>query len=143
MSMGEIIGSIIGGLALISGIIWRFVTKLHSLQDAVQLLAIQVERIKTKVEDIWLIFLEEGRSRRSDMRESPKLSEKGKELVPEDIRQAIACYRKECYNDCEIAGHEIVSLIIKSLGIERLSADAKDRDLSLQEYVAVLADYYE
>ncbi|MBA7619766.1 hypothetical protein ES703_27107 [subsurface metagenome] len=132
MSLGEIVVALIGGLTFIGAIIWRF-----------HLLALQVERIKTKVEDLWDILLEDGRLRISDLRASSRLSEKGKAMVPDDIKQAIAQYREECHNDCEIAGHDIICLIKKSLGIARLSADAKERHMSLLEYVALLADYYE
>lgn len=147
MELGEIIGTGIGGSIILIGLIWRLVTlevrakQIPNLAKAVQLLALQLEHVNTKVEDIWAIFLDDGRSKRRDLRvyeSTPRLSDEGKGLVPEDLKQAIL---EEKNNDCDLAGHELIHRLKKRFGLERLVKEALEREMSLQEYLALLADY--
>lgn len=148
MELGEIIGTGAGGGTVLIGLIWRFVTleirarQIPPLTKAVQSLSLQVEHVKTKVEDIWEIFLDDGRARRRDLRiyeSSPRLSDEGKGLVPDDVKAAILEERKN--SNSPLPGHELISLLKKRFGLERLVSEALERGMSLQDYLALLADY--
>ena len=151
MELAEIIGAGAGGpIAL--GLLWRFVTlevkakQIPTLIKTVNNMGIQLEHVNTKVEDIWDIFLDEGRSKRRDLRvyeSAPRLSDEGKGLVPEDLKQAIL---EEKDNErgnanCDLPQHELISRLKKRFGLERLVKEALEREMSLQEYLALLADY--
>lgn len=146
MELGEIIGAGAGGpIAL--GLLWRFITlevkakQIPTLIKTVNTMGIQLEHVNTKVEDIWAIFLDDGRSKRRDLRvyeSALRLSDEGKGLVPEDLKQAIL---EEKNNDCDLAGHELIHRLKKRFGLARLVKEALERELSLQEYLALLADY--
>jgi len=151
MELGEIIGAGAGGpIAL--GLLWRFITlevkakQIPTLIKTVNTIGIQLEHVNTKVEDIWDIFLDEGRSKRRDLRvyeSAPRLSDEGKGLVPEDLKQAIL---EEKDNErgnanCDLPQHELISRLKKRFGLERLVKEALEREMSLQEYLALLADY--
>lgn len=146
MELAVIIGASTGGpIAL--GLLWRFVTlevkakQIPTLIKTVNTMGIQLEHVNTKVEDIWAIFLDDGRSKRRDLRvyeSAPRLSDEGKGLVPEDLKQAIL---EEKNNDCDLAGHELIHRLKKRFGLARLVKEALEREMSLQEYLALLADY--
>ena len=147
MEAWQIIATIIGVLAFMGGLIWRFAAleiKTKELPHALTAVKERLSAVEARVNDIFDIFLEDGRSRRRDLREyhsAPKLTKEANGLIPDDVKKRITKKRMESNNS--LPGREIVRHLKEELTIERLSQDAIDKGLSLLEYLALLADYSE
>lgn len=140
MELWQIIIAIIGGLGLVGGIIWRFAT-LEVKMRLLESIPTKVERLQTKVDDIWDVFLEQGRSSRRDLRiheSAPRLSDDGKNLVPDDKKAAIRELRRA---NPPLTGYDLISKLKKMFTVERLAEEARERGMDLDQYLALLADY--
>ena len=147
MEVWQIITTIIAILAFMGAIIWRFAALEIKIKDLPHTMSDMKERlsaVEARVNDIFDIFLEDGRSRRRDLREyhsAPKLTKAANDLIPDDVKKSITRKRMES-NNC-LPGREIVSQLKQELTLDRLSQDATERGLGLQEWIAILADYDE
>jgi hypothetical protein len=143
----QIVIAIIAGLGLLGSIIWRFAAleiKTKNLPTILEAIRNRLTTVEIRVNDIFDIFLEDGRSRRRDMREhhsKPRLTKEGKALIPDDVKECIT--KKRIMSNNQMPGREMIFQLKQELTIERLSQDAVEHGLGLIEYLALLADYCE
>ncbi|MBA7669982.1 hypothetical protein ES703_78123 [subsurface metagenome] len=93
------------------------------------------------INTLWEIYVLEPLRNRPDLAEhhsSYKLKPEGHCLIPDDIKQELDNLPTNPINKEAIASGY---LVIKFLGVERVSRMAEEKGLSLQEAVAVLSTY--
>jgi hypothetical protein len=67
-----------------------------------------------------------------------KLTQTGIDLIPADIKQELLEYTKAPMDEEAVASGW---LVVKNLGIERIEHLAKEKELSVQEVIAILSTY--
>lgn len=95
----------------------------------------------TMTKTMWEIYVVNVLQQRPDLAEhrSPwKLKDKGREMIPEVVRKQLDQVPNNHFCREDVANGW---LVVKYIGLERLSALAKEKGLSLQETIAVLSTY--
>lgn len=95
----------------------------------------------TMVKTLWDIYVVDALHNRPDLathHSAYKLKPEGECLIPDDIKQALRQIPMNPRNREDIASGW---LVIKYLGVERVSQMAELKDLTVQEAVAVLSTY--
>lgn len=95
----------------------------------------------TMVKTLWDIYVVDALRTRPDLAEhhsAYKLKPEGEDLIPDDIKQELKQLPHNPFNNDEIASGY---LVVKFLGLERVSKMAEQKGLSVQEAIAILSTY--
>lgn len=95
----------------------------------------------TMVKTLWDIYVLDALRNRPDLAEhhSPyKLKPEARDLIPDDLKSEL---NKNTNNSDQKEGIATGYLVVKILGIERVSQIAEQKGLSVQEFIAVLSTY--
>jgi len=95
----------------------------------------------TMVKTLWDIYVVDALHNRPDLAEhhsAYKLKPEGEELIPEDVKQKLKEIPKNPRSKEDIASGW---LVVKFLGMERVSQMAEKKGLTVQEAIAVLSAF--
>lgn len=95
----------------------------------------------TMAKTLWDIYVVDALRTRPDLAEhhsAYKLKPEGEDLIPDDIKQELTQIpHNPNFNDEIASGY----LVVKFLGLERVSKMAEQKSLSVQEAIAILSTY--
>jgi len=147
MDITSIVGTISGILSLITLIyliaIWKgkVDNQLGSISQSMQ--KYPPEETSLMAKTLWDIYVVDALRNRSDLAErgsSFKLKKEVEELIPDQIKSLLDCISRNPHNREEVAtGY----LVVKHIGLDLIGNMAREKDLTLQESIAILSCYLE
>jgi len=146
-SITGIIGAISGCLSLLGIVylfgIWRGRVD-HTLNDFRDSLKnYPPAEMWTMVKTLWEIYVVEALHHRPDLAEHGsgfRLKKEGEDLIPDYILPLLECIPRNPFNSEQVAtGY----LVVKHIGIELISKMAEEKQLTVQESIAILSTWLE
>ena len=147
MEIASIVGAVSGCLSLL-GIVYLFGVWRGKVDSALKefkqcLKHYPPAEMWTMTKTLWDIYVVEALHRRPDLAEhgsSFKLKREGEELIPEHIKPLLDRLPLNPLN------HEAVAtgyLVVKHIGLELIGKMAEEKQLTVQEAIAILSCYLE
>jgi len=145
--IAAIIGAVSGIVSLLAIIymvgIWKgkIDTQLGNICRSLQKYPLEETAVMTKT--LWDIYVVDALRDRPDLAEQHsayKLKPGGEDLIPDDIKQELRQLPDSSKNSEAIASGY---LVVKFLGLERVSRMAEQGSLSVQEAIAVLSTFFD
>jgi len=152
VDLAAIIGAISGVISIIGLVyllgVWRGGVD-STLKDIVQRLSqYPPEETGRMINTLWEVYVLDPLRNRPDLAEHSsafKLSKVGEDLIPDYLKAELCQISNDLANgdNCN-KGEAIASgwLVVKHLGIEPISRMAEEKQLSVQESIAILSTYF-
>lgn len=143
MEIASIIGAVSGLLSILGIIymmgVWRgkVDTKLKQLDDY------PLGEIALMTKTLWDLYVVDALRSRPDLAEhgsAYRLKKEGESLIPQELKDELDSL---ALNAQEAKANPTGWQIVKALGMERIQTFADERELSLQQTIAILATYVE
>jgi len=144
-NIAAIIGAVTGIVSLLTIVylvgFWKgkIEAQLGNVCQSMQKYPLEETAVMTKT--LWDIYVVDALRNRPDLAEhhsSYRLKPEGQCLIPDDIKQELDHLPTNPTNKEAIASGY---LVVKFLGVERVSRMAEEKGLSMQEAIAVLSTY--
>ena len=144
-NIASIVGAITGSISLLGLVyvfgIWRgkVDSRLCSLGQCVQ--DYPPAEMWTMAKTLWDIYVVDALQHRPDLAEHGsafRLKEEGKNLIPEDIKPLLDNISLNTNNSEEVATGYLVA---KHIGMELIGKMAQEKQLTVQESIAILSCY--
>ncbi|KKM78276.1 hypothetical protein LCGC14_1361560 [marine sediment metagenome] len=142
--IGAISGSIsLLGLAYFLGV-WRgkIDTALHGVQDSIK--NYPPAEMWTMVKTLWDIYVVDALHHRPDLAEHGsgfKLKKEGEDLIPDHMKTLLSRIPHNPYNNSEAIATGY--LVVKHIGLDPINDMAAQKELSVQETIAILSCWLE